>query len=90
MVEPLKGLKSYTSPAIDELQLRPKLLCEVREEIGEVLAQIFYKAMQNVDVPQEWKDALIVPLIKKGNRSDPCNYRPVCLTLVMEGLSTIM
>src|SRR6218665_1518962 len=39
--------------------------------------------MQTGDVPQEWRDALIVPLFKKGNRSDPGNYRPVSLTSVV-------
>ena len=39
--------------------------------------------MQNGDVPQEWRDTLIVPLSKKGNRSDPGNYRPVSLTSVV-------
>ena len=39
--------------------------------------------MQTGDAPQKWRDALIVPLFKKGNRCDPCNYRPVSLTNVM-------
>ena len=40
-------------------------------------------SMQTRGVPQEWRDALIVPLFKKGNRSDPRNYRPVSLTSVV-------
>src|SRR6218665_3513513 len=76
VVEQLKRLKTDKSPGIDELH--PKFLHEVREEIGEVLAQIFNKSNQMGDVPQEWRDALIVALFKKGNRSDPGNYRPVC------------
>src|SRR6218665_2836050 len=81
VVEQLKKLKTDKSPRIDELH--PKFLHEGREEIGEVLAQIFNKSMQTGDVPQEWRDALIVPLFKKGNRSDPGNYRPVSLTSVV-------
>ena len=46
-------------------------------------AQIFNKSMQTGDVPREWGDALIVPLFKKGNRSEPCNYRLVSLTSVV-------
>src|SRR6218665_567494 len=42
-----------------------------------------YKSMQTGDVPQEWRNALIVPLFKKGNRSNPCNYREVSLTSVV-------
>src|SRR6218665_2727232 len=81
VVEQQKRLKTDKSPGIDELH--PKFLHEVREEIGEALALIFNKSMQTGDVPQEWRDALIVPLFKKGNRSDPCNYRPVSLTSVV-------
>jgi hypothetical protein len=81
VVEQLKRLKIDKSPGNDELH--PKFLHEVREEIGETLAQIFNKSIQSGDVPQEWRDALIVPLFKKGNRSEPSNYRPVSLTSVV-------
>src|SRR6218665_1083993 len=81
VVEQLKRLKTDKSPGIDELH--PKFLHEVREEIGEALALIFNKSMQTGGVPQEWRDALIVPLFKKRNRSDPCNYKPVSLTSVV-------
>src|SRR6218665_2362688 len=39
--------------------------------------------MQTRNVLQEWRDALIMPMCKKGNRSDSCNYRPVSLTSVV-------
>src|SRR6218665_2477967 len=81
VVEQLKRLKTDKSPGIDDLH--PKFLHEVRKEIGEALAQIFNKSMQTGDVPQEWGDALIVPLFRNWNRSDPCNYRPVSLTSVV-------
>jgi ribonucleases P/MRP protein subunit RPP40 len=81
VVEQLSRLKVGKSPGIDELH--PKFLLEVREEIGEALAQIFNKSIQTGDVPQEWRDALIVPLFKKGSRSEPGNYRPVSLTSVV-------
>ena len=63
VVEQLKRLKTDKSPGIDELH--PKFLHEVREEIGEALAQIFNKSMQSGDVPREWKDAFILPLLKR-------------------------
>ena len=81
VVEQLKRLKTDKSSVIDELH--PKFLHEVREEIGEALAFIFNKSVQTRDVPQEWRNVLIVPLFKKGNRSDPCNYRPVSLASVV-------
>ena len=68
VVEQLKRLKTGKSPGIDELH--PKFLHEVREEIREVLAQIFNKSMQTEDAPQEWRDSLIVPLFNTFTVSD--------------------
>ena len=31
----------------------------------------------------DWRDASITALFKKGNRSDPGNYRPVSLTSIL-------
>ena len=33
-------------------------------------------------VPTAWKAAIITPLFKKGQSSDPSNYRPVSITSV--------
>src|SRR3984885_6182369 len=51
VVEQLRRLKTDKSPGIDELH--PKFLHEVREEIGEALAQIFNKSMQTEEVQRE-------------------------------------
>ena len=34
-------------------------------------------------LPQEWKDAKVSPIFKKGSRSTPGNYRPVSLTSIV-------
>ena len=44
------------------------------------LKVIFTQSLQTGQVPQEWRDANITPLFKKGNRASPNNYRPVSLT----------
>ena len=40
---------------------------------------IFTKSLQTGVVPQDWRDANITPLFKKGSRLSPNNYRPVSL-----------
>lgn len=60
-------------------RITSRFLHEVSEEIGEVIAQILIDSMQTGDVPLLWRDALIRPLFKWGNRSEPCNCKPVSL-----------
>ncbi len=33
-------------------------------------------------MPDDWKDANVAPVFKKGNQSTPANYRPVSLTSI--------
>ena len=81
VTEMLKCLKVDKTPGIDALH--PKFLFEVREEIGEVMAELMNKSMQTGEIPQDWRDAIVVPLFKKGNRSEASNYRPVSLTCII-------
>ena len=46
------------------------------------LFMIFAKSLDDGVVPSQWKFSEIVPLFKKGSRSDPLNYRPISLTSV--------
>ena len=44
------------------------------------LSILFQHSLTSGLVPQDWKDANITPLFKKGSRLSPNNYRPVSLT----------
>ena len=44
---------------------------------------IFTNSLQQGKLPKIWKKANITPLYKKGNKSNPLNYRPVSLTSVI-------
>ena len=81
VLEILSQLKTDKSPGIDSLH--PKFLYEVRYEVSDVLSKIFNKSIMTGVVPRDWRDALVTPLFKKGNRSDPGNYRPVSLTCIL-------
>lgn len=81
VVYELGQLKEDKSPGIDGLH--PKFLKEVRMEISQALTIIYNNSLSSGKIPPDWKDAVVVPLFKKGDRSEPCNYRPVSLTSIV-------
>jgi len=46
------------------------------------LTMIFNRSLMEGRLPEDWKIATIIPIFKKGVRTDPGNYRPVSLTSV--------
>ena len=54
------------------------------------LELIFKKSLEDGECPEDWRSANVTPIHKKGDRTDPSNYRPVSLTSqickVMESL----
>ena len=51
--------------------------------LGLPLALLFKRSFEESRLPQEWLEANVTPLFKKGNSADPGNYRPVSLTSVV-------
>src|SRR2546425_13278610 len=64
-------------------QVHPKLLYELRSEIVKPLTVLFKLFLQLGIVPQDWREANVAPLHKKGSREKPENYRPVSLTSIV-------
>ena len=60
------------------------------EQLSGVLEIIFSKSLIEGEIPNEWREANITPLFKKGSKLTASNYRPVSLTSVcckiMEGI----
>ena len=77
----LEKLDPGKSPGPDGLHSRA--LKELAEEIAEPLSIIFTKSMEEGKLPRIWKDATITPIFKKGDNSNPGNYRPVSLTSIV-------
>ena len=81
VVAAIDGLKRNAAPGPDEIP--PCVFHELKEEMVKPLVKLFRKSMRTCKIPDEWRDATIVPIYKqKGSRSDPGNYRPVSLTNV--------
>jgi Reverse transcriptase (RNA-dependent DNA polymerase)/Endonuclease-reverse transcriptase len=60
----------------------PAILMEMCNEFAPIMAQIFNKSLQTGDVPEDWREANVTPIFKKGTRTAAGNYRPVSLTSV--------
>ncbi len=75
--EKLKNLKRNKSGGMDDIHVN--VLKEVLD-FDVPLALLFNNSLQTGQVPQDWKDANVTPLHKKGSRMSTNNYRPVSLT----------
>jgi len=77
----LKFFNPSKSSVPDELH--PKILQETVTQLSVPLTIIFNKSLQEGVVPEDWRVANIIPIFKKGNHSNPTNYRPISLTSVV-------
>ena len=70
-----KDAKTNKSRGPDDIP--PLLFKKTCLSITHSLSQIFRKIIQTGIFPAVWKTATVVPLFKKGDRSQVSNYRPV-------------
>ncbi|CAB4037986.1 Hypothetical predicted protein, partial [Paramuricea clavata] len=60
-----------------------RLLKETAWQIAPSLTKIFNKSLSCGEIPDEWKLANIVPVHKKGEKSQVENYRPISLLSII-------
>ena len=58
------------------------MLKECSSEIVPILALIYNELLAQGTVPDDWRQANVVPIFKKGEKYDAANYRPVSLTCI--------
>ena len=58
-------------------RITSKLLKMAASIIAPSLTSIFSKSILTRIYPNDWKAAKVTPLLKKGIKSDPNNYRPI-------------
>ena len=73
-----ENIKSDKSPGPEGF---PALaLKEAAEELSLPLYILFTKSLQSSSVPEEWKQAFVIPIHKKGEHCKAENYCPISLT----------
>ena len=77
----LKSLNPHKAAGPD--QFKPIVLQTLHAELAPILQVIFQKSLDSGKLPYIWKEANVSPIFKKGDKSDPANYRPISLTCVL-------
>ena len=81
VVKLLKNLKPHKAAGPDDIPLM--LLREAADEIAPAITLLFQASLNQGNTPSTWRKELVVPIFKKGSKSDASNYRPISLTSVL-------
>ena len=60
----------------------PWVLREFAREVAPTLTKIYRSSLQTGEVPRDWREALVMPVFKKGEHYNPANCRPISLTSI--------
>jgi hypothetical protein len=75
----IEKLKGYKSPGTD------KIPAELIQAGGDILHSEIHKLINCIwnkeELPEQWKESIIVPIYKKGDKMDCSNYRGISLLL---------
>ena len=80
MAKLLKNLETKKLVVLIKFQIY--MLKECSKELASIMSSIFQLSLDNGTLPEDWRNANISPIFKKGDRHTAANYRSVSLTCV--------
>ena len=84
----VRHLKKGKSPGEDHIL--SEFIDYGKEHFKQILVDLFNKLYVNGYFPDKWSTGVIVPIYKKGDKSNPSNYRGITLTSTMSKLMTYL
>ena len=78
MIEALKELDPYSAAPDGDIPAR--ILSSCKNELAVPLCIFWSESFSSGCIPDALKMQYITPIYKKGDRTNPANYRPVSLT----------
>ena len=73
----IEKLKSHKSPGID--QIPAELIKAGGRTIRGAIRKLIIAIRNKEELPEEWKESVIVPIHKKGDKTECNNYRGISL-----------
>ena len=73
----IEKLKSHKTPGIDQIPV--ELIKEGGRTIRYQIHKLIFSFWNKEELPEEWKESIIVPIHKKGDKTDFNNYRGISL-----------
>ena len=67
----IEKLRSHKSPGID--QIPAELIKAGGRKIRHEIHKLIFSIWNKEELPEEWKESIIVPIYKKGDKSDSSN-----------------
>ena len=81
VLKELRNLKRSKSPGPDDIP--PSLLKDAASCLAEPLTYVINMSLRTGQVPNQWKQAKVLPLFKSGNAIELDNYRPISILPVL-------
>ena len=78
LISALKELDPYSATPDGDIPAR--ILVSCKEQLATPLKLMWTESLQSATIPPSLKTQYITPIFKKGNKTDPANYRPVSIT----------
>ena len=68
-------------------RIHPRILKELASHLATPISCLLNKCFECGRIPNDWKNSDVICIFKKGDKSDPGNYRPVSLTCILSKIA---